>query len=31
MTTESLVMRASSGIVRRVFTEHYKLGSRRSL
>jgi len=31
MTTESLVMRASSGTVRRVFTEHYKLGSRRSL
>jgi fructose-1,6-bisphosphatase II / sedoheptulose-1,7-bisphosphatase len=31
VTTESLVMRASSGTVRRVFTEHYKLGSRRSL
>jgi fructose-1,6-bisphosphatase II / sedoheptulose-1,7-bisphosphatase len=31
MTTESLVMRASSGTVRRVFTEHYRLGSRRSL
>jgi fructose-1,6-bisphosphatase II / sedoheptulose-1,7-bisphosphatase len=31
LTTESLVMRASSGTVRRVFTEHYKLGSRRSL
>jgi fructose-1,6-bisphosphatase II / sedoheptulose-1,7-bisphosphatase len=31
MTTESLVMRASSGTVRRVFTEHYKHGSRRSL
>ncbi len=31
VTTESLVMRASSGTVRRVSTEHYKLGSRRSL
>ncbi|HET7315834.1 MAG TPA: class II fructose-bisphosphatase [Sphingomicrobium sp.] len=31
VTTESLVMRASSGTVRRVFAEHYKLGSRRSL
>jgi fructose-1,6-bisphosphatase II / sedoheptulose-1,7-bisphosphatase len=31
MTTESLVMRASSGTVRRVFTEHYTHGSRRSL
>ena len=31
VTTESLVMRASSGTVRRVFTEHYKLGSQRSL
>jgi fructose-1,6-bisphosphatase II / sedoheptulose-1,7-bisphosphatase len=31
VTTESIVMRASSGTVRRVFTEHYKLGSRRSL
>jgi len=31
VTTESLVMRASSGTVRRVFTEHYNLGSRRSL
>jgi fructose-1,6-bisphosphatase II / sedoheptulose-1,7-bisphosphatase len=31
ITTESLVMRASSGTVRRVFTEHYRLGSRRSL
>jgi len=30
-TTETIVMRASSGTVRRVFTEHYKLGSRRSL
>jgi fructose-1,6-bisphosphatase II / sedoheptulose-1,7-bisphosphatase len=31
VTTESLVMRASSGTVRRVYAEHYKLGSRRSL
>ena len=31
VTTETLVMRASSGTVRRVFTEHYKLGSQRSL
>jgi fructose-1,6-bisphosphatase II / sedoheptulose-1,7-bisphosphatase len=31
VTTESLVMRASSGTVRRVFAEHYKLGSTRSL
>ena len=30
-TTESIVMRASSGTVRRVATEHYKLGSQRSL
>jgi fructose-1,6-bisphosphatase II / sedoheptulose-1,7-bisphosphatase len=30
-TTESIVMRASSGTVRRVSTEHYKLGSQRSL
>ncbi|QIL01936.1 class II fructose-bisphosphatase [Sphingomonas sinipercae] len=30
-TTESIVMRASSGTVRRVATEHYKLGSLRSL
>ena len=30
-TTESVVMRASSGTVRRVATEHYKLGSQRSL
>jgi fructose-1,6-bisphosphatase II / sedoheptulose-1,7-bisphosphatase len=31
VTTESIVMRASSGTVRRVSTEHYKLGSQRSL
>ena len=31
VTTESLVMRASSGTVRRVFAEHYGLGSQRSL
>lgn len=31
VTTESIVMRASSGTVRRVVTEHYKLGSKRSL
>jgi fructose-1,6-bisphosphatase II / sedoheptulose-1,7-bisphosphatase len=31
MTTESLVMRASSGTVRRVCAEHYKFGSQRSL
>ncbi len=31
VTTESVVMRASSGTVRRVFTEHYRHGSRRSL
>jgi fructose-1,6-bisphosphatase II / sedoheptulose-1,7-bisphosphatase len=31
MTTESLVMRASSGTVRRVRAEHYKFGSQRSL
>ncbi|MFL6783587.1 MAG: class II fructose-bisphosphatase [Sphingomicrobium sp.] len=30
-TTESIVMRASSGTVRRVQTEHYKLGSQRAL
>ena len=31
LTTESIVMRASSGTVRRVCTEHYKLGSQRTL
>ena len=31
VTTESIVMRASSGTVRRVATEHYKLGSQRTL
>jgi fructose-1,6-bisphosphatase II / sedoheptulose-1,7-bisphosphatase len=31
LTTETIVMRASSGTVRRVSTEHYKLGSQRSL
>lgn len=31
VTTESLVMRASSGTVRRVAAEHYKFGSQRSL
>ncbi len=31
VTTESIVMRASSGTVRRVATEHYKLGSKRRL
>jgi fructose-1,6-bisphosphatase II / sedoheptulose-1,7-bisphosphatase len=31
VTTESIVMRASSGTVRRVLTEHYKLGSQRAL
>jgi fructose-1,6-bisphosphatase II / sedoheptulose-1,7-bisphosphatase len=31
VTTESIVMRASSGTVRRVATEHYKYGSQRSL
>jgi fructose-1,6-bisphosphatase II / sedoheptulose-1,7-bisphosphatase len=31
VTTETIVMRASSGTVRRVVTEHYKLGSQRSL
>ncbi len=31
ITTETLVMRASSGTVRRVATEHYRLGSKRSL
>ncbi|MES2002852.1 MAG: class II fructose-bisphosphatase [Pseudomonadota bacterium] len=31
VTTETLVMRASSGTVRRVATEHYRLGSKRSL
>jgi fructose-1,6-bisphosphatase II / sedoheptulose-1,7-bisphosphatase len=31
LTTESIVMRASSGTVRRVATEHYKFGSQRSL
>ena len=31
VTTESIVMRASSGTVRRVSTEHYKLGSQRTL
>jgi fructose-1,6-bisphosphatase II / sedoheptulose-1,7-bisphosphatase len=30
-TTESIVMRASSGTVRRVTTEHYNLGSQRTL
>ena len=31
LTTETIVMRASSGTVRRVSTEHYKLGTQRSL
>ena len=31
LTTESIVMRASSGTVRRVFTEHYQTGGQRSL
>jgi len=31
VTTESLVMRASSGTVRRVLAEHYRYGSQRSL
>jgi fructose-1,6-bisphosphatase II / sedoheptulose-1,7-bisphosphatase len=31
ITTESIVMRASSGTIRRVSTEHYTLGSQRSL
>jgi fructose-1,6-bisphosphatase II / sedoheptulose-1,7-bisphosphatase len=31
VTTESLVMRASSGTIRRVSTEYYKFGSQRSL
>lgn len=31
ITTESLAMRASSGTIRRVFAEHYKFGSQRSL
>lgn len=31
LTTETIVMRASSGTVRRVATEHYKLGGKRSL
>jgi len=31
VTTETIVMRASSGTVRRVATEHYNLGSQRSL
>ncbi|HUG45068.1 MAG TPA: class II fructose-bisphosphatase [Sphingomicrobium sp.] len=31
VTTESLVMRASSGTVRRVRADHYKFGSQRSL
>jgi len=31
VTTETLVMRASSGTVRRVATEHYRLGSQRRL
>ncbi|CAN5165169.1 class II fructose-bisphosphatase [soil metagenome] len=31
LTTESIVMRASSGTVRRVLAEHYKFGSQRSL
>jgi fructose-1,6-bisphosphatase II / sedoheptulose-1,7-bisphosphatase len=31
VTTETIVMRASSGTVRRVSTEHYKLGTQRSL
>jgi fructose-1,6-bisphosphatase II / sedoheptulose-1,7-bisphosphatase len=31
VTTETIVMRASSGTVRRVITEHYKLGTQRSL
>ena len=31
VTTESIVMRASSGTIRRVATEYYKFGSQRSL
>jgi len=31
VTTETIVMRASSGTVRRVTAEHYKLGSQRTL
>jgi fructose-1,6-bisphosphatase II / sedoheptulose-1,7-bisphosphatase len=31
VTTESIVMRASSGTIRRVSTEYYKFGSQRSL
>jgi fructose-1,6-bisphosphatase II / sedoheptulose-1,7-bisphosphatase len=31
VTTESIVMRASSGTVRRVLAEHYRYGSQRSL
>ena len=31
VTTESLVMRASTGTIRRISTEHYKFGSKRSL
>ena len=31
VTTETLVMRASSGTVRRISTEHYRLGSQRRL
>ncbi|HEX2804025.1 MAG TPA: class II fructose-bisphosphatase [Sphingomicrobium sp.] len=31
VTTQSLVMRASSGTIRRVSAEHYKFGSQRSL
>ena len=31
ITTESLVMRASSGTIRRVFAEHFNLGRQRSL
>jgi fructose-1,6-bisphosphatase II / sedoheptulose-1,7-bisphosphatase len=31
LTTESLVMRASSGTIRRVFAEHFKFGTQRSL
>ena len=31
ITTESIAMRASSGTIRRVFAEHYGLGSQRSL
>ena len=31
VTTETVAMRASSGTIRRVFAEHYKFGSQRSL